>query len=305
LDIGDEKGLVNRLLALSALILPVLIFGCSSSSTPDQNASSATLTQPLHTVDLTLTAHADRTESGQVIISGTTNLPDNLKMWVEVEDGRLPLGAPKVVASDNAVYVTNGKFKTVPLWLEIPNTRFSKQGWPRSVEVRVRYKPFPAGPYKVHFESYFNSAWQNPGVLAKLGSAEGKDLKGRILKATDPDVIDSPKTVDYRETLSFGTPSAAAKAISVVRAAILTVPGQGRSAGDIQANIDLHLITPGMQRGKEWSAKVKNQTLFEVSYDFINGVEGEQQAIWSADISTGEVKYINENAKIFSWTPSY
>ncbi len=44
--------------------------------------------------------------------------------------------------------------------------------------------------------------------------------------------------------------------------------------------------------------------MFEVSYDFFNGGEGEQQAVWAANIASGEVKYVNENAKIFSWTPT-
>lgn len=298
------------LMPASLVILSALIVGCSSPAT-NQATKSAHTTQlqtrkPFDaTAPMVLTAHTQRMDNGQVVISGTTNLPDNLKMWVEVEQGRLPLGAPKAVASDNNVVVTDGKFTTVPLWLEVPNTRFSKQGWPKSVDVRVRQKPFPAGQYKVHFESYFNGAWQTPSVLAALRNAEGKNLKGQILKATDSDVTDSPKTVDYRQVLSFGTPSPEAVAISLVRAAVLTVPGEGRSAGDIQANIDLYLVAPGMRLGKGWSAKAKGQSLFEVSYDFINGDEGKQQAIWTANVSTGNVKYVNENAKTFSWTPNY
>jgi hypothetical protein len=65
-----------------------------------------------------------------VVISGTTNLPDGLKMWIHVEDGKLPLGAPKSIAFDE-VYVQNGKFSTQPLWMEVPNTQFTKRVGPR------------------------------------------------------------------------------------------------------------------------------------------------------------------------------
>jgi hypothetical protein len=57
------------------------------------------------------------------------------------------------------------------------------------------------------------------------------------------------------------------------------VPDSGRSAGDVQANLDLYRISPGMRLGKEWSAKAKTSTAYEVSYDFIDGGDGEQQAI--------------------------
>jgi len=111
--------------------------------------------------------------------------------------------------------------------------------------------------------------------------------------------------VDYLLTLPFPPISPGAKAINLVRAAILTVPDEGRSAGDIQANIDLLMSYPGLKAGKEWAAKAKSPTVYEVSYDYINGNLGETQAIWTANIASGEVKYINESGKILSWTPGY
>jgi len=161
-----------------------------------------------------------------------------------------------------------------------------------------------AGQYKVHITSYFNGAWQTPSLLSVTGE-DGKQLKGPILKPTEPDVIDSPKVVDYRVTMPFGSVSPAAKAVSLVRTAVPTVPGNGRSAGDVQANLDLYLSAPGLQPGKGWSATAKSPTVFEVSYDFVNGSQGEQQAVWTANVASGDVKYVNENAKTFSWTPNY
>lgn len=226
-------------------------------------------------------------------------------MWIEVEDGHLPLGAPKVVSEDDDVMVKNGQFVTEPLWLPVPNTRFTKKGWPKSIEVDDRLKPFPAGKFKIRFESYFNGAWQTPEVLAILGGDYSKKLNGPIIKATDKDVIDSPKVVDYVATLPFPPLSSEAKAINLVRAIILTVPGKGRSSGDVQANVDLFMSSPGIKAGKGWAAKRQRPTIYQVTYDFIDGTQGDEQAIWSANIASGEVKYVNENAKIFSWTPDF
>jgi hypothetical protein len=38
------------------------------------------------------------------------------------------------------------------------------------------------------------------------------------------------------------------------------------------------------------------------NYGFINGKLGEEQAIWEADTATQKVRYMNKNAKNFSWT---
>jgi hypothetical protein len=288
--------------ALCLLAFSAVTVGCKD--TTGRASTSKPYTLP---ATLNLDAHASRTDDGRVVISGATNLPDGLKMWVEVEDGRLPQGAAKVVASDDTVIVKNGQFATAPLWLSVPNTRFTKKGWPKGMEVEDRLKPFPEGKFKVHFESHFNGAWQTSEVLAELGGEDGKKLDGPILAKTDPDVIDSPKIVGYLLTLSFPPISTEAKAISLVRAAILTVPGEGRSAGDLQANIDLFLSAPGVSAGKGWTATAKSPAVYEVSYDFTNedkGAQREDQALWTVNLSTGEVKYENENAKLFSWTPN-
>jgi hypothetical protein len=182
----------------------------------------------------------------------------------------------------------------------VPNTTFTKTGWPARMKVDVREKPFPAGPITVHFQSYFNGAWQPNDVLAELGNDEGKSLKGSILKATDKDVTDSPKTIDYYRNLNLSPVSPEASAVALVKAAVLTVPGQGQSSGDIQANLDLY--SSPMQPGKGWSVKSSGAKSYDVSYDFIDG-RGNEQAIWNADLATGAVKFVNEAAKVFSWTP--
>ncbi len=288
--------------ALTLCLLAVSAVTISCSDTPSPTQAAKPYVPP---TALTLDAHTARTDDGRVVISGTTNLPDGLKMWIEVQEGRLPLGAPKVVASDDNVIVKDGKFASNPLWLAVPNTRFTRKGWPKDIKVNDRLKPFPEGKFKVHFESMFTGPWQTSQVLTALGGEDGKKLKGPILKATDTDVIDSPMAVDYLLTLPVPPISPGAKAISLVRAAILMVTDKGRSAGDVQANLDLFISSPGLSARKGWAAKAKSPAVYEVSFDFIDGDKGEQQALWTANLTTGEVKYENEYGKMFSWTPDF
>lgn len=296
------------LTAVALLAASVVVSACHQSPTGSAAISGAAAPHrtPFSTNDdLVIDASAARTDDGRVVISGTTNLPDGLKMWVDVEEGRLPLGAPKSIASDESVYVHDGRFSTQPLWMEVPNTQFTKKGWPKGVRVDIRERPFLPKPYKVHFLAYFNGAWQSKDVINAVGGEGAKPLKGKIIKSENPDVIDSSKTVDYTLTLAFPALNPGAKAISLVRQTIMTVPDEGRSSGDIQAVVDMYMVSPGLKVAKGWGAKQTGPTTFDVSFDFINGEQGEQQAIWQADITSGRIKYVNENGKLFSWAPSY
>jgi predicted nucleic acid-binding Zn ribbon protein len=190
---GISFKLKIALLGVVAIIVAAIVF---SSSPNKQSADSGQNAPALHRPpfsannDLVIDASAARTEDGRVVISGTTNLPDGLKMWINVEEGKLPLGAPKSIASDESVYVHDGKFSTQSLWMEVPNTQFTKRGWPKGVLVDIRQRPFLPKPYKVHFLSYFNGAWQSKDVINAVGGEGAKPLKGKIVKAENPDVTD-------------------------------------------------------------------------------------------------------------------
>jgi len=299
------RKLMTLFLAGAAVLVMLVVVACRES-TP---SSAATPTQAHKAfspaADLFINASAVRAKDGRIVIEGTTNLPEGLKLWVNVEEGKLPLGAPKSIAGDDHVVVHDGRFATQPLWMAVPNTKFTKAGWPAGVEVDHRDVPFPARGFKVHFQSYFNGAWQSKDIIAAVGGEGAKALKGNILKVENPDVIDSSKTVDYTPTLTFPALSPEAKAISMVRSAIMTVPDQGRSTGDVQAVVDMFMVSPGLSVANSWDAKRNGTSTYMVSFDFINGAAGEEQALWQADLVTGKVKYVNENGKLFSWAPSY
>jgi len=289
-----------RTLALSASLF--LLGACSDS--PDRVTAARRYTLP---AELSLSTHAERGPEGEIYVVGSTNLPDGFKLWVHVESGRLPRGAARVVASDDGVFVRNSRFKTVALWSQVPNPYFTAKmrNWPDGANLKFRKHPFAAGDYRVRLMAYFNGAWQTREVLTALRGADGKKLRGRMLKLTDPDVNDSGKMIDGLETMVFPSLSPESKAISRVKAAVLTVPGQGRSATDVEANLDLFFRSKELKPAKGWTAKATGSDTYEVAYDFINGKAGQDQAIWSVNLRTGEVRYVNTNAKIFSWTPNY
>lgn len=164
-------------------------------------------------------------------------------------------------------------------------------------------KPLQAGPHQVSFVAYFNGAWEQPPAVLELTGPDGSTLEGKLFHKTDGDVVDSSKFLEYRASVDFPPTSANAQAISIVKGAVLSVPGKGRSATDIATNVNLFITSPGLREAKGWGANAKDGGKYEVYYDFMNGQLGEQQAIWSVDLHTGTVKYVNENAKLFSWTP--
>jgi len=228
--------------------------------------------------EFSIKAQAQRTTEGAIVVSGTTNFPDDMKMWIEIMEGA------QQGAQDSKVIIRNGSFSS---------TGFMKKN-----------RPYPPGVYSVQFSAEFNEAWQSPDILSILGKG-GKNLHaGGFFKLTDPDVIDSDKALEYLAKIPFPPISEDSIAIESVKHAILTVPDKGRSATDIEENLKLFMDPKtGCRPAKEWSAKTQGNRVYLVSYDFINGPSGEDQATWSVDLKSKAVKYINMNAKLFSWTP--
>jgi hypothetical protein len=260
------------------LILCSLLGGCSSEPrqqpalSPSVAPASPSQKPNILPTEFFLQPVVERGQEGEVYISGTTNLPDGLKMWVV-------LGSKKV---QQDAFVRGGQFRSGPLYQNVP--------------VPI------TGSQPLEFTAMFNGAWQSPEVLALLGEG-GKNLHGKIFKLTDPDVIDSGKILEAKFTVSIPPLTPESNAINLVKHAVLTVPGMGRSATDIEENLALFTRRgTGITRAKGWTAVPTGSNVYNVSYDFIDG-SGEKQAIWSANIVTKQVKYINEDAKLASWIP--
>jgi hypothetical protein len=219
----------------------------------------------------TISPVAERGPGGEIYITGTANFPEGTKMWVVL--------GPKRAQQD--AFVRGGKFRSGALYPSV----------------------LAVGKQPLEIISYFNGAWQNKAVLAAVGEG-GKNLKGVLFKLTDPEVSDSDKILDAKFTVSLPPVSAELSAISVVKHAVLTLPDEGRSAGDIEDNVrTFESPGTGVTQAKGWSGTPSESGIYTVSYDFNDGAAGEKQAIWSVNMTNKNVRYVNAAAKAFSWTP--
>jgi hypothetical protein len=262
---------------LALLLVPcVLLAACSSHPSHPGSASAPRSAQAKPYVlpaEFSLKPTAERGSQGEIYISGTTNFPDEMKMWVDV--GR------KKARQD--AFVGGGKFRSGPFFAD---------------------EPLPVtGDQPVVFTAYFNDAWQSQSVLSALGEG-GKNLRGKLFKLTDPDVDDSDRILDAKFTLRLPPPTPQAYAISEVKHATLSIPGFGRADRDVEKIIAWFMQPQtGVKPGRGWSATPAGGKLYKVTYDFIDAGAGEKQAVWLVDIATRRVRYVNKAAKVFSGTP--
>jgi hypothetical protein len=244
---------------------------------------------------ITLTASAVRDANNGTVIEGTTNLPDETKIGVELING------DGTMAQDFEVFVASGKF--------------------RSAGFRRGASPLPPGKQKVKIFTYFNSNWQSESVL-KLAGESGSNLKSSVLiHSEDAQLTDGDKVLDYVAELIVPPLAAASsqgtsatqpqstesdKAIALVKKAVLTVDGS-QSSETVEGGVRYYFsVGPGIRMGNGWSATSTSKDAFNVALDFINTVgtkEEHDSAIWEANLATKKVLYRNKNAKGFSWIP--
>jgi hypothetical protein len=249
--------------------------------------------------DISLEALAERGPEGQVFITGSTNLPDGVRIGVEI-------GVVKSKEPTNAREVQERAIKRMTQEANV----VIQGGHFRSAGFLLNGNPYPAGQHTVHFFAYFDGPGQSKEILTVVGYG-GKNLRGKIFKKEDPDVVDSDMVLDYAVALMFPplSPETSklvkkaqeAEAIELVKKSTLTVQGYGRSYATIQETVDYYMGVPGMSQGKGWSAKADNDNTFLVTFDFIDTSAGQSQAVWSADLKTKKVQYVNKLAKTFSW----
>jgi len=242
-----------------------------------------------------LTASAVRDASNGAVIEGTTNLPDNTKLGVELMTGG------QVTAQDFTVFVTSGKFHS---------SGFSKGA-----------SPLQPGKQKVHILTYFNANWQAPAVLQLVGTGGSKLKDSAVIHSEDPQLTDGDKVLDYTVDLLVPpvavSPAAKSdapilpdtvlgdKAITIVKHAVLVIEGS-RSSMNVEDSVQWYLDIPGIRMGNGWSATPITKTTFSVSLDFIETVGVKEQhgtAIWEVNLVTKQVLYRNSHAKGFSWVP--
>jgi hypothetical protein len=291
----------KELLAGLALVLAFFSPGCRENPKSPQTVR----TKPAYTLPskLFLRTEATRGPEGEIYIHGSTNLPHGLNIELEV--------TPTKVYGE--VTVQNGSFTSTGLMAKSPNTHFI-QGLPEPGNSKYIEVPFLPGRRQIHFHASFaantatrfDAVFQRPEVIMVVGEG-GKNLRGEMFKETDPDVIDSPRVLDYSQAVEFPPLTPEAEAINLVKRAALNVPGMGKSSTDIDQNVQYYMSSPGIHRGPGgWTAKLTGNSTYDVSFDLItDDSQGHHQAIWSANLATRQVKIVNMAAKYLSWTPNY
>lgn len=264
--------------------LPSLVFVClalaacrgSQSPPPRETAAPKVASvQPLPE-RITLDVGADRSAAGLIYIDGKTNLPDGIKLGVEIRLGR------RLVAQDNSVFVRDAAFRTEGL------------NWAG--------RTIPPGRYKVTVLSYFTPVWQTPEILNLIGRG-GLKLRGGPIVRENPDVHDSGNMLVHSVMLPLPAMSRESEAIALVRTAVLEVEGKGRSGERVDRAIEILKSTPDVRERHGWSAEHESGSVYRVSYDFIGGASGPQQAVWTADLATRKVRIANDHAKLLSYAP--
>lgn len=278
-----------RIFAILATLL-LSLPACKEHSNTNQGSNNNNYKLP---AELFLNALAERGPEAEIYISGTTNLPDGMTLGVEIPD----------IKWKETVRDRRGLTHTMTIWsqdlkIKIQSGRF------RSTGMMAGKQPYPPGKHKVELLSIFNGAWQSKDILNIIGGEGGKNLKGSLFRKTDPDVIDSDLELSKSVVLVFPPLSPESQAIELVKKAVLTVPDHGRSATSIGDNVAWFIKMPGLSAGKGWMAKLKDGQTYLVTFDYVENGTRRSEAVWSADLATKKVQYINSNAKIFSWTPS-
>jgi hypothetical protein len=94
------------------------------------------------------------------------------------------------------------------------------------------------------------------------------------------------------------------RAIEIVKGAILTVRGKGRSADPVGKVVELFMSSSGLRTRNGWSARTLPDGSIVVQYSFWSG-ERAAEAEWMVILDTGEARYRNLDAKYMSWSPDY
>ncbi len=179
----------------------------------------------------------------------------------------------------------------------------------------LRSAPFNApvaGAYRVEVSSVFNGNWQNADVLALVGNS-GTKLPPSAL---DPDDREFPKaggSLKFSTVVNVEGPPAAmvatedadrAKrtALEAVKNSKLFVQDRGQATDTVGQIVDF-FQGPGWNfHPGEWTVTQGENGKWRVSLAHKWGAEA-KVANWQYDAQTGEVKYLDPEAKMLSWIP--
>lgn len=219
-----------------------------------------------------------------LLVSGTTNLPNGTKLWVELQTS----GTRRVL----------GNVKT-----HVNEGMFAAGGYTN------RGAAYPHGWYTVEVLAYFNGPWQQPDAVLAIVGREGEYLVGSYAEPLHPEFAESEKR--FRAAFDCiappladapdRSPSDLERAIEIAKRAVLTVDGR-RSACAVEEIVALFMSSPGLRPHEGWSAQAQANGAIVAGYSFWNG-DRPAVAEWTVVLDGPEVRYRNLDAKYMSWAP--
>jgi len=250
---------------------------------------------PDGTISLIQELRASRDEKGGLVIELKALLPKGTGVYVQVfvPGAKDPLERVTKSTSNDA---------------RLNTERLGDGGTLRSQP----FKALVAGAYRVEVSSVFNGNWQNADVLALVGDS-GTKLP---LSALDPDDREFPKaggSLKFSTVVNVEGPPAAmvaaedadrAKrtALEAVKNSKLFVQDKGQATDTVGQIVDF-FQGPGWNfHPGEWTATQGENGKWRVSLAHKWGAEA-KVANWQYDAQTGEVKYLDPEAKMLSWIP--
>ena len=278
------------LVAIVGLLLLSMIAGarsgCRSAQPPTvhdnhQAARPTWSPPPDSTRSLIAKLESERNSEGAVAFKGRILLPPETLVWLTVKSGKRPSDPIKVHLG------ADGSFVSEP---------YTQNG----------ASPRP-GRYKVEVLSWFNGPWQSPEVLSLVGEG-GTKLPKAALVPEDNEFPLAAGRLEETRTVTFPDLSSDLVAINVVKNARLSTPENGLSADPVKGVVELFesgyaKTDPDNLRATGWTAERVVGGRWVVTMHFLDS-HHPKEANWEYDPATGKVRYLNPEAKNFSWSPA-
>lgn len=162
-------------------------------------------------------------------------------------------------------------------------------------------KPIKEGKYKIELIAHFDEPWQQPDRVIEVAGRYGTKLPRNLSVPRDREFPDRERYIEIETVVTLPPLSPEAIAVQAVKNAKLVVPEHGRATDNVE-----FIVTYALRglRGQivGWTAKRSGNNTWEVTLQYL--IDNKKyEAKWEYDSNRRQVKYLNFEAKVFSWLP--